>query len=92
MQRCSLLLPRLFSSAASSPLAKLRKKTGFPIGKCKEALTKHSNDLEASEQWLISQAQKEGWSKLEKLHGRVAQQGLIGILTRERLAAMVEVC
>ena len=83
---------RFLSSSTKSGLAKLRQKTGFPIGKCKDALTKHNNDLEAAEKWLYEQAQKEGWAKVEKLQGRAARQGLIGLLVRENQAVMVEVC
>ena len=84
-------LCRFFSSSTKSGLAKLRRKTGFPIGKCKDALTKHNGDLESAEKWLYEQAQKEGWAKVEKLQGRAASQGLIGLLLRESQAAMVEV-
>lgn len=83
---------RFLSSSVKSELAKLRQKTGFPIGKCKDALTRHSNDLEAAEKWLYEQAQKEGWAKVEKLQGRAASQGLIGMLVRGDQAAMIEVC
>ena len=83
---------RLLSSAPKSNLAKLRQRTGFPISKCKDALTRHSNELEAAEKWLYEQAQKEGWAKVEKLQGRAASQGLIGLLLRGKQAAMVEVC
>ena len=82
---------RFLSSSAKSELAKLRRKTGFPIGKCKDAITKHSGDLEAAEKWLYEQAQKEGWAKVEKLQDRAASQGLIGLLLRGNQAAMVEV-
>lgn len=85
-------LCRFLSSSAKSELAKLRRKTGFPIGKCKDALTKYSNDLEVAEKWLYEQAQKEGWAKVEKLQSRSARQGLIGLLVRGDQAAMVEVC
>ncbi len=84
--------PRLYSSAAKSQLAVLRKKTGFPLGKCKEALSSTKDSLEAAEEWLYSQAKTEGWAKVEKLKGRAAKQGLIGLLIRENRAAMVEVC
>lgn len=79
------------SSVAKSPLATLRSKTGFPISKCKQALTQHDNDIKAAEKWLFSQAQKEGWVKLEKLQGRAAKQGLIGVIVRGNQATMVEV-
>lgn len=84
-------LCRRLSSSAKSELAKLRQRTGFPIGKCKDALTRHNNDLEAAEKWLYDQAQKEGWAKVEKLRSRSASQGLIGMLVRGDQAAMVEV-
>ena len=86
---------RLYSSQAAtkgkSQLAVLRKRTGFPIGKCREALTKHNEDMDAAESWLYSEAQKEGWSKVEKLKDRMAHQGLIGMLLRGNQAVMVEV-
>ena len=85
---------RFYSSqaaASKSLLATLRRKTGFPIGKCKEALTQHDNDLEAAEKWLHARAQEEGWAKAQKLQGRKAQQGLIGVIVRDNQAAMVEV-
>ncbi len=94
MQRCPRLLRRLYNSQASSGkslLATLRRETGFPIGKCKEALTRHGNDLQAAEKWLYSRAQEEGWAKAQKLQGREARQGLIGVIVGENRAAMVEV-
>lgn len=78
-------------SSSATLVASLRKKTGYPIGKCKEALTRHGNDLSAAELWLLEQAKKEGWAKAEKLMGRRAQQGLIGLLVKNRQAAMVVV-
>ena len=86
---------RCFSSEVASGkslLATLRKRTGLPIVKCKEALTQHQNDLDEAEKWLSFQAQKEGWAKVESLQGRSAKQGLIGIMVRDYKAAMVEVC
>ena len=85
---CSSQAP---SSSTKGLLATLRRKTGFPIGKCKQALTQHDNNIEAAEKWLHSQAQKEGWAKLEKLQGRAAKQGLMGVIVRGNRAAMVEV-
>ena len=81
----------LCSSTAKSELAKLRRRTGFPIGKCKDALTRHGNDLETAEKWLHEQAKKEGWARVEKLQNRSANQGLIGMIVRGNQAAMVEV-
>ena len=79
------------STKPQSPLASLRKRTGFSISKCKEALVKHENDLLAAEKWLHETARKEGWARAEQLSGRATQQGLIGALVRGNRAAMVEV-
>lgn len=92
-------IPTRFSSTqaakkAKSPLAILRKKTGLPIGKCREALTKYNENLDKAENWLESEAKKEGWAKVEKLKDRSANQGLIGILiernNNENQAMMIE--
>lgn len=44
-----------------------------------------------AETWLHEQAQKEGWTKANKLEGRKAKEGLIGIFKRDKEAVMVEV-
>ena len=86
------LLLRCYSAAAAkSLLGILRRRSGFPIIKCKEALTKHGNDLEAAEEWLLQEAQREGWAKVAKLEGRQVKQGLVGLLLDDNRAAMVEV-
>ena len=86
------VLARFYSSAvAKSQLGILRRKSGFPIAKCKEALTSHGNDLDAAEKWLQEQAQKEGWARVAKMEGREAKQGLIGLALDHNRAAMVEV-
>ena len=82
---------RLYKSASASPLAILRKKTGFPLKKCREALSENGEKLEIAEKWLYQRAQAEGWSKVESLKGRVANQGLVGLLIKDNKAAMVEV-
>ena len=86
-----LSFSRLYGSVAKSQLAALRKKTGFPLGKCKEALVANADDLGAAEDWLNSRAQEEGWAKVEKLRGRATSQGLIGLMIRGNRGAMVEV-
>ena len=85
-------LLRFYSSdVAKSPLAVLRRRSGFPFIKCKEALTKHDNDLDAAEKWMQEQAQKEGWVRVSKVQERNAEQGLIGLVVEDNRAAMVEV-
>lgn len=77
--------------SSKSLLSDLRKKTGFPISKCKEALTQHDYDVEAAEKALYYRAQEEGWAKVEALSGRQARQGLISCLVQGNRAAMIEV-
>jgi len=62
-----------------SPLAELRKKSGYGLSLCKDALAKNENDVAKALQWLDEQAQAKGWDKANKLEGRTTAQGLIGI-------------
>lgn len=82
---------RLYATSEKSALAALRKKTGYTFANCKKALEMHNNDLAKAEQWLKEQAQALGWSKATKLEGRNTSQGLVGILVRNNIGAMVEV-
>ncbi|XP_001655529.2 elongation factor Ts, mitochondrial isoform X1 [Aedes aegypti] len=82
---------RLYATAEKSSLATLRKKTGYTFANCKKALEMHNNDLAKAEQWLQEQAQAMGWSKATKLEGRNTTQGLIGIMVKNNIGAMVEV-
>ncbi|XP_041374512.1 elongation factor Ts, mitochondrial-like isoform X2 [Gigantopelta aegis] len=74
-----------------SLLSKLRKKTGFPFINCKKALEQFDNDIKQAESWLKEQAQKEGWAKATKLQTRPMSQGLVGMITRDKSATMIEV-
>jgi len=76
---------------ASSPLAALRKKTGYSISNCKKALEIAGNDLSKAEAWLNSQAQEQGWMKAAKLQSRTTRHGLIGISKDRVGVAMVEI-
>lgn len=79
-------------SGSSSNLFKLRKSTGYALSKCKEALEKHSNNLEEATNWLNEQAQKEGWSKADKVKNRATQQGTLVFINDRNLnrATIVE--
>ncbi|XP_055594360.1 elongation factor Ts, mitochondrial isoform X1 [Uranotaenia lowii] len=79
------------SVAEKSALATLRKKTGYTFANCKKALELHNNDLAKAEHWLKEQAQAMGWSKATKLEGRNTTQGLVGLLVRNNIGAIVEV-
>eukprot|EP00073_Rattus_norvegicus_P048368 XP_017450596.1 PREDICTED: elongation factor Ts, mitochondrial isoform X1 [Rattus norvegicus] len=84
--------PSLSSSASSKELLmKLRRTTGYSFVNCKKALETCGGDLKQAEAWLHKQAQKEGWSKAAKLHGRKTKEGLIGLLQEENTAVLVEV-
>ncbi|KAM4588505.1 elongation factor Ts, mitochondrial [Odontesthes bonariensis] len=78
-------------AADKALLMKLRKGTGYTFTNCKKALEKFDNDITQAENWLHEQAQKEGWSKANKLEGRKAKEGLIGLFIGDKDAVMVEV-
>ncbi|XP_008305255.1 elongation factor Ts, mitochondrial [Stegastes partitus] len=78
-------------AAEKAVLMKLRKSTGYTFVNCKKALEKFDNDIVQAESWLHEQAQKEGWSKANKLEGRKAKEGLIGVFVGDKSAVMVEV-
>ncbi|XP_023123116.2 elongation factor Ts, mitochondrial [Amphiprion ocellaris] len=78
-------------AAEKALLMKLRKSTGYTFINCKKALEKFDNDIVHAESWLHEQAQKEGWNKANKLEGRKAKEGLIGLFVGDKAAVMVEV-
>ncbi|KAG9335309.1 hypothetical protein JZ751_005414 [Albula glossodonta] len=78
-------------AAEKALLLKLRKTTGYTFINCKKALEKFDNDIKQAESWLHEEAQKEGWTKVTRLEGRQAKEGLICQLLGERNAVMVEV-
>src|SRR5215210_7944623 len=65
----------------------LREKTGAGMMDCKGALNETNGDLEAAVDWL----RKKGLAKAAKKAGRTAAEGLIGVESPGRSAAMVEV-
>jgi elongation factor Ts len=65
----------------------LREKSGAGMMDCKTALVETKGDVEAAIDWL----RKKGLAKAEKKSGRVAADGLIGIITEGTIGAMVEV-
>ena len=65
----------------------LREKTGAGMMDCKKALVEAGGDMEAAIDWL----RKKGLSAAAKKSGRVAAEGLVGVASAPRTAAMVEV-
>jgi len=65
----------------------LRDKTGAGMMDCKRALGDTGGDIEAAVDWL----RKKGLAAAAKKSGRVAAEGLVGVATRGRAGAAVEV-
>ncbi len=75
-------------AAISAALVKdLREKTGAGMMDCKKALGENDGDLEASIDWL----RKKGLAAAAKKSGRAAAEGLVGVASGPRRAAMIEV-
>jgi elongation factor Ts len=65
----------------------LREKTGAGMMDCKRALTEAGGEIEPAIDWL----RKKGLAAAAKKSGRVATEGLIGVASAPRAAAMVEI-
>jgi elongation factor Ts len=65
----------------------LREKTGAGMLDCKRALTENGGDMEAAVDWL----RKKGLAAAQKKAGRVAAEGLVGVASAGRAAAVIEV-
>ena len=65
----------------------LREKTGAGMMDCKKALTVIGGDVEAAIDWL----RKNGLAAAAKKAGRVAAEGLVGVVTKGTRGALVEV-
>jgi elongation factor Ts len=65
----------------------LRERTGAGMMDCKKALTETGGDMEAAIDWL----RKKGLSAAAKKSGRVAAEGLVGVISAPGRGAMVEV-
>jgi elongation factor Ts len=65
----------------------LREKTGAGMMDCKRALDDTAGDVEAAVDWL----RKKGLAAAAKKAGRTAAEGLVGVATRGRAGAVVEV-
>ena len=65
----------------------LRESTGAGMMDCKSALSETNGEMQAAQDWL----RKKGLSKAAKKSGRVAAEGLIGVLVQGSKGSMVEV-
>lgn len=75
------------SNITASMVKDLRDKTGAGMMDCKAALGETNGDMEAAIDWL----RKKGLSKAAKKAGRVAAEGLVGIVSQGNVGALVEV-
>ncbi|HML43233.1 MAG: elongation factor Ts [Hyphomicrobium zavarzinii] len=75
------------STISAATVKELRDKTGAGMMDCKQALTETNGDMEAA----IDLLRKKGLSKAAKKSDRVAAQGLIGVLSKVKSGAVVEV-
>jgi len=75
------------TTITAADVKKLRDMTGAGMMDCKTALTETAGDIEAAVDWL----RKKGLSKAAKKSGRIAADGLIGIVAKGREGAVVEV-
>src|SRR5947207_945456 len=74
-------------SISAAQVKELRDLTGAGMMDCKAALSETGGDMEAAVDWL----RKKGISKADKKAGRTAAEGLIGVDSGLREAAVVEV-
>uniref|UniRef100_A0A0N5BK46 Elongation factor Ts, mitochondrial n=1 Tax=Strongyloides papillosus TaxID=174720 RepID=A0A0N5BK46_STREA len=72
-------------------LMKLRKITGYNYVNCKKALDKFGPDnIEEATAWLRELAKKEGWAKAAKLSSKQTAEGLLSVITKGNVGAVVE--
>ena len=75
------------ANISAQMVKELRESTGAGMMDCKAALTETSGDMQAAVDWL----RKKGLSKAAKKAGRVAAEGLIGVLVKGLKGVVVEV-
>ncbi len=75
-------------AAITAALVKeLREKTGAGMMDCKKALNEANGDIEGAIDWLRTK----GLAAAAKKSGRTAAEGLVGVASADKVAAMVEV-
>ena len=75
------------ANISAQMVKELRDSTGAGMMDCKSALAESNGDMEAAVDWL----RKKGLSKAAKKSGRVAAEGLIGVLVQGGKGVVVEV-
>lgn len=75
------------TTISASTVKELRERTGAGMMDCKKALEETKGDIEAAIDWLRTK----GLAKAAKKAGRVAAEGLVGVVTKGNTGALVEV-
>jgi elongation factor Ts len=75
------------ADVTASMVKELREKTGAGMMDCKSALNETQGDMEAAVDWLRTK----GLAKAAKKSGRVAAEGLVGVVAEGTRGALVEV-
>ena len=75
------------ANISAQMVKELRESTGAGMMDCKAALTETNGDMTAAQDWL----RKKGLSKAAKKAGRVAAEGLIGVLVKGGKGVVAEV-
>jgi elongation factor Ts len=75
------------TTITASMVKELRESTGAGMMDCKSALTETGGDMEAAVDWL----RKKGLSKAARKAGRVAAEGLVGVMVNGNKGVVVEV-
>ena len=73
-------------SITAAMVKELREKSGAGMMDCKTALKESGGDMEAAVDWLRTK----GLAKAAKKAGRVAAEGLVGVASGDKKAAVVE--
>jgi elongation factor Ts len=75
------------TTISANLVKELREMTGAGMMDCKKALSETAGNIEAAVDWL----RKKGLAKAGSKSGRVAAEGLVGVLAEGRSAVVVEV-
>jgi elongation factor Ts len=75
------------ANISAQMVKELRESTGAGMMDCKSALTETKGDMKEAQDWL----RKKGLSKAAKKAGRIAAEGLIGVLVQGTKGVLVEV-
>ncbi len=75
------------TNISASMVKELREMTGAGMMDCKKALIETSGEMEAS----VDLLRTKGLAKAAKKSGRTAAEGLVGVVTKEGVGALVEI-